>query len=451
MQDETNLPAQAPFDTMDLLSRAVTVLKQNDRGNYTMPAPNLYPHQWLWDSCFVAIGLRHLDIERAKMEVMSLLHGQWHNGMLPNIIFRGENRYRPDRDAWRSWVSPLAPDEVATSGITQPPMLAEAVIQIGAQLSAAERRQWYKSIWPSLLAYHQWIYEDRDPHKEGLALLIHPWEAGLDNTPPWSANLREHLLPAWIRLIQKLHLINFVGLFRRDGHSVPLDERFSTLDILALFDAQRRLRRKAYNIDKILDHSLFAVEDLSFNSILIRANEHLVEIAKTIREDVPQDLLTSIHKTRKTFEELWDPYGSQYFSRDFITHNLLKEPSIAALLPLYAGCISQERAELIVRLLENEHLFGTAFPVPSVPTESPWFHAKRYWQGPTWVNTNWLIIDGLRRYGFTVHADALTESTLEMVSAGGFSEYFDPLTGESAGADDFSWTAALIIDLLKKK
>src|SRR5450631_4103548 len=99
----------AATDLTDLLARAQAVLKLNDRGNYTMPAEGLYPHQWLWDSCFVAIGLRHLDIERAKIEILSLLRGQWHNGMLPNIIFRGENRYRTDRDAWRSWINPDAP------------------------------------------------------------------------------------------------------------------------------------------------------------------------------------------------------------------------------------------------------------------------------------------------------------------------------------------------------
>jgi len=451
MSNEPKQPVTQPtHEQPDLLAQATQVLANNDRGNYTMPAPNLYPHQWLWDSCFVAIGLRHLDVERAKIELMSLLHGQWHNGMLPNIIFRGENRYRTDRDAWRSWVNPNAPDDVATSGITQPPMFAEAVIQVGAKMSWPERRAWYKMVWHSLLAYHQWLYDERDPHGEGLVLQIHPWEVGLDNTPPWATELREHLLPAWIRIIKKLHLLGVVGMFRRDGHSVPLDERYSTLEILALFDVQRRLRRKGYDIDKILDHSLFTIEDLTYNSILIRANEHLVQIAKAIREEIPEPLLASMHKTRKTYEDLWDPYSNQYFSRDFVTHNLLKEPSIAALMPLYAGCISEERAKSIVHSLENEHLYGTAFPVPSVPAESPWFHAKRYWQGPSWVNTNWLIIDGLERYGFKDHAAALRESTLEMVAKSGFSEYFDPLTGEPAGADNFSWTAALVVDLLKK-
>ncbi|HEX7368426.1 MAG TPA: trehalase family glycosidase [Candidatus Saccharimonadales bacterium] len=434
----------------DLLAAAKAVLKENDQGNYTVPAEHLYPHQWLWDSCFTAIGLRHLDAERAKMELLSLLRGQWHNGMLPNIIFNSERQYRTDRSLWRSWLNPNAPEDIATSGITQPPMIAEAVMRVGEKLEWPERRQWYRMVWPALLAYHSWLYRERDPHGEGLALQIHPWEVGLDNTPPWMAEMHEHSLPGWIRALEYTHVLGIAGLFRRDRKAgLPVKERLSTLEALALFDIQRRLRRKAYDIDKILDHSLFAIEDLTFNSILIRANTHLEHIAESIREDIPDNLAKSIEEARRAFDDLWDPYSGQYFSRDFITHKLLKEPSIATLMPLYAGCISQDRAAQLVQLLENEHLFGPAYPVPSVPINSTWFHPKRYWQGPTWVNTNWLIIDGLKRYGFKDHAAALRESTLEMVGHGGFAEYFDPLTGERAGGVDFSWTAALTIDLLK--
>jgi len=434
-----------------LIETATAVLKMNDRGQYTQPAHGLYPHQWLWDSCFVAIGMRHLDVERAKMELLSLLRGQWHNGMLPNIIFRDDTQYRTDRNIWRSWVNPFAPNDVTTSGITQPPVLAEAVVQVGAKMAWPERRSWYRTMWPALLAYHKWLYEERDPHGEGLVLQIHPWETGLDNTPPWMNEMHEHLLPLWIRIIEKTQLDHVINLFRRDTRSVPADQRFSTVEALALFDIQRRLRRKNYDVNKILNHSLLAIEDLSFNSIFIRANTHLRVIAKALREEIPDDLDKRIKKTEKTFEELWDPYSGQYYSRDFITHQLLKQPSVATLLPLYAGSISQERAAKLVSLIENEHIFGPAYPLPSVPLDSSWFNPKLYWQGPSWVNINWMVIDGLRRYGFNEHADALRESTLEMVTKGGCYEYFDPQTGEPAGAANFSWTAALAIDLLKTK
>lgn len=434
-----------------LLEAAQAVLATNDRGSYTMPGPHLYPHQWLWDSCFIAVGLRHLDTQRAQTEILSLLRGQWKNGMLPNIIFRDDFQYRTDRGAWRSWLNPYSPDDISTSGITQPPMLAEAVVRIGEKLELSERRSWYKTVWPALLAYHEWLYAERDPHNEGLVLLVHPWEIGLDNTPPWMVELHDHLLPWWIRAIETTHTDFFFRFIRRDTRTVPIDERFNTIEVLAMFDIQRRLRRKRYDIDKILSHSMFAIEDLTFNCILLRANEHLQAIAKSIREEIPTELSADIDRTKTALESLWDPYAEEYFSRNFITHKLLKTSSIATLLPLYSGAISKERAAVLVKKIENSQLFGPAFPVPSAPVSSPYFDDNRYWQGPSWVNTNWLIIDGLRRYGFKDHADALLESTLEMVENGGFAEYFQPLTGEALGADNFSWTAALAIDLIESK
>lgn len=436
-------------DTAELMAAAKNVLKRNDRSLYTIPAKGLYPHQWLWDSCFTAIGIRHYDVERAKIEIFSLLRGQWENGMVPHMIFTPGLKQHPYFGVWRSWVSPYAPDHVSTSGITQPPMLAEAIVCIGEKLPVVERRSWYRQVFPGLLAYHEWLYTERDPHDEGLALLIHPWETGLDNTPPWMAEMNEHLLPWWIRFLQATKLETALGLFRRDTRVIDARQRPTNIEAMALYDIQRRLRRKEYNINRILDHSLFAIEDLAFNSILIRANEHLLHIAKSIRAEVPQELTDRMQLAVKALDELWDPYTESYYPRDFVTHRLLKEQSIASLLPLYAGCITKERAAQLVKSLENEHVFGPPYPVPSTPLNSIWFDPVRYWQGPTWFNINWLIIQGLKRYGYHNHAEALAESMIELAREHGFYEYFNPISGEGLGAPDFSWTAAVIIDLLQ--
>ena len=107
------------------------VLDNNWHENHTIPAEGLYPHQWLWDSCFIAIGLRHERLDRAQQELRSLLRGQWANGMLPHMIFSGDGLHSRDRHIWQAWKNPNAPDNVNTSGMTQPPMLAEAVVQVG--------------------------------------------------------------------------------------------------------------------------------------------------------------------------------------------------------------------------------------------------------------------------------------------------------------------------------
>ncbi len=431
----------------DLAGLCAEVLRKNDQGDFTEPSTG-YSHQWLWDSCFIAIGLRNLDVKRAQKEILSLLRGQWANGMLPHMIFSDQDEHRRDRNLWRSWLSPLSPDDAQTSGITQPPMLAEAIVRIGEKLELPEKRIWYQTVFPSLLAYHEWLYKERDPHGEGLVLQIHPWETGLDNTPPWMHELHEHQLPFWIRLVAKLHMDKPIKWFRRDAHYKIPGERLSVIDGLAFFSIQRRLRRKNYDIDRILSHSLMVIEDLSFNCILIRANHHLRDIAITIQKPLSEELLERMKKTEGALEQLWDAYSAQYYPRNFITHKPLKESSIETFLPLYAGSVTKERAEQLVGLLRDADTFSTPFPVSSAPLTSTFFKAHGYWQGPTWLNTNWLIIDGLKRYGYDKEADDIAQKSLELLTKHGSYEYFSPIDGTPAGAPNFSWTAALALDLL---
>jgi glycogen debranching enzyme len=437
------------MNQQDLLKKAEEVLKYNDIGKWTRPAPDLYPHQWLWDSAFIAIGQSHYSVKRAKQEIISIFRGQWANGMIPHMVFGPEKGYHVSSTLWESKRSPYAPDHFDTSGITQPPMLAEAIVRIGKKLSAKERKAWYRKVWPNLLAYHEWLYRDRNPHAEGLVVLIHPWETGMDNTPPWMEAMHDQQKPLWIKAIQWTRADIIVEKMRKDTRQVPPDERMTTIESLMLVNVVRRLRRKQYDTERILLRSHFVIEDLFFNCILIRANTHLKEIASEINEKIPDETLSYINKAEKAIEELWDEETGQYYSRKFVTRKPIKIPTIATLMPLYAGTITKKRATQLVALLNDDHQFGANFQVPSVPISSPYFNHRKYWQGPAWINTNWLLVDGLLRYGFVEEAKKLRTRSLEMVERSGFFEYFSPIDGYGAGISPFSWTAALTIDFLE--
>src|SRR5215213_2685660 len=86
----------------DLAVQAAEVLRRNDMGGWTRAAPNLYPHQWSWDTGFIAIGLAHLDTSRAAGELTSLFRHQWTNGKVPHIVFNPDappDSYFPGRPA----------------------------------------------------------------------------------------------------------------------------------------------------------------------------------------------------------------------------------------------------------------------------------------------------------------------------------------------------------------
>jgi hypothetical protein len=70
-----------------LLAPAREVLDANWTGRYTRPSQALYPHQWSWDSAFVAVGRSWYDAEGARLELETLFEAQWETGMVPSIVF----------------------------------------------------------------------------------------------------------------------------------------------------------------------------------------------------------------------------------------------------------------------------------------------------------------------------------------------------------------------------
>jgi len=127
-------------DDGELVRRARAVLDRNRRGVYTCPSVKLYPHQWLWDSCFTAIGIARFDPARAAEELRALFRGQWDNGMLPHMIFAEGSKDLGSRRIWQSSRHPDAPRAVATTCITQPPVVALAVARVADALGPDERR-----------------------------------------------------------------------------------------------------------------------------------------------------------------------------------------------------------------------------------------------------------------------------------------------------------------------
>ena len=65
---------------MPLPIDAAAILRRHDRGTYTVPSSELYPHQWAWDSAFAAIGWAHIDPNRGLLELETLLAAQWPDG-----------------------------------------------------------------------------------------------------------------------------------------------------------------------------------------------------------------------------------------------------------------------------------------------------------------------------------------------------------------------------------
>src|ERR687883_672751 len=73
-------PRKTFREPAELAWRAEKILRRNDMGGWTKPAPALYPHQWSWDSALIALGLAHVDIDRGLRELETLFAAQWADG-----------------------------------------------------------------------------------------------------------------------------------------------------------------------------------------------------------------------------------------------------------------------------------------------------------------------------------------------------------------------------------
>ena len=59
-----------------------------------------------------------------------------------------------------------------------------------------------------------------------------------------------------------------------------------------------------------------------------------------------------------------------------------------------------------------------------------------------WLHINMLVAAGLHERGRVAMAQELQLHSARLCKASGFSEYYDPLTGQGLGGKSFSWTAA---------
>lgn len=122
----------------------------------------------------------------------------------------------------------------------------------------------------------------------------------------------------------------------------------------------------------------------------------------------------------------------------------------SALAPLALPDLPEE----IGRRLVEEHLldaksYWTPVPAPSVSVAEPSFEprdwksllVRRYWRGPTWINSSWLLWMGLRRLGYEAEAQSMADALCETYARSGISrEFYEPFTGEGLGAVDFGWS-----------
>jgi hypothetical protein len=279
-----------------------------------------------------------------------------------------------------------------TTASIQPPLLAWAWrIAVGDP-----------ALEPGIVHHHRWLAAHRDLEGDGLLWIVQPDESGLDASPQFD--------PVW----------------RRQSHS--------QLGFLRLV---RRNRRLGYDLARI------------------RADGGPVccEVMTNVLYGLSRLAIGEPSLTETIIERMYDEREGLFWPRAHPRPTAPIPMTWAALSPLALPDLPEE----IGRRLVEEHLLSRArfwlpVPPPSVSAGDPAFSLndrvfpgiRRYWRGPTWVNSAWLLWLGLVRLGYDEQAGELARAVGGAVASQGLREYYDPYTGAGMGAVSFAWSALAI-------
>jgi len=359
---------------------------------YTAPSPGRYPWQWYWDSCFAAIAWRHFDPGRSREELETLLRAARADGFIGHTIF-----WRRRLDVRRRLFYNVRSGRDLMTSTIQPPLLA-----LAWRLCVGDPAE-----VPAIAHHHRWLEQNRDLDGDGLLWVLQPDETGLDASPEFD--------PVW-------------------GARSPGLPLFPLL--------VRRNRRLGFDIRAVRDAGGPVVCPTVVNVLY-----GLSRIALGLPSITPV-----------LVERLWDERTGLFHNEVWPTPPGPVTVTWSALSPLALPDLPEEIGR---RLVEEQLLqpgrFWLPVPPPSVSAHERSFSRRdrfwglrRYWRGPTWVNSAWFLWTGLVRLGYREQARALADGLLAAVAREGLREYYDPFSGAGMGARRFAWSA-LAVDLLDDK
>ena len=191
-----------------------------------------------------------------------------------------------------------------------------------------------------------------------------------------------------------------------------------------------------------------------FNGIYLWSTHALAEIAEIVGADpAPASRGRAGRSTRRCSTELWDPETRRFCALDVVRNERGAENTIVSFVPLLDPDLPKAQLDALVADLASASFHPDrpdGYVVPSYDLAGEGFDERRYWRGPVWINTNWLLWWGLRQHGLAAAAEEVLLSSLRLVARSGFHEYFDPFGGEGFGTGGFGWTAALTLDVIER-
>ncbi len=172
------------------------------------------------------------------------------------------------------------------------------------------------------------------------------------------------------------------------------------------------------------------LDAIDFSVYLCNDAKYLALLFEELEDKEQADYFYSVYeRTKEKINTLlWCEEDSLYYDRAF-DGSLTRFATPSSFMPMFAGICAQEQADRMVKILLDESKYWTTMPIPSIPRDNE-FYDIDMWRGCSWLNINYFIILGLRKYGYHEIAEELRTRTLNTVlewyeKTGNIFEFYD--------------------------
>jgi len=205
-------------------------------------------------------------------------------------------------------------------------------------------------------------------------------------------------------------------------------------------------------------------ESLDLNCILVNEARSLSVMARESSNSDEFIFFTNevqrlIKLINSTF---WDDSTGFYYNVDKVDHDFnfkrtgdLKIKEITGFLPLWAGIAGKEQAKRLMDHLKNKDEFWRKYGMPTLSADHEYYNPMGYWNGPVWIQWNYLVFRGMLDYGYYADAKQLAENIFTnmiymLQTDHNFWEFYSPDDHQAGWNKTYIWAgiiARMMIDV----
>ncbi len=458
---------------------------------------------WAWDSWKHAYAMASFNPSVAKDNIRAMFDYQiteqdplrpQDEGMVVDAIFYNKDKDRHgDGGNWNE-------------RNTKPPLASWAVWKIYQETKDLE---FLKEMYPQLVRYHQWWYRNRDHNKNGLVeygATRHRRHNNEQGELTFSVYYRKKVnnpdLSSCTYIVKTGYHCQGVTLYNEvlevgGYHDINIGAQHaagweSGMDNAARFgfisDAQLKSYAKNNKLSKAKASKDWQVrffenknsqgelvgfsinqESVELNTYLAKEKLLLSKMSEKLNKpaQAEQYIKSAQLLSERINQCFYDQQSGFYYDRQIAGKMKPENKSCEGQLltqrgkapegwsPLWAGIADKDKAERVIKSMLDSNAFNTKVPLGTAAKTNPAYAPDIYWRGRVWLDQFYFGIVALKNYGFEQEASLLTQTLYEnaqgLTGNAAIRENYNPETGETQGATNFSWSAAHLLMLLQLK